>query len=165
MISKMFFLDTWQPEQKWTSINIQGDLFPRMLGQVACLPYDYNSKSTNDHQNFLIFGGIPGARFGGGDKSYSKSQFELKIEEKSLNDPVTGQTTTYIEIRPKFIEQEIQYHDRIYHNQYFYHVSEDERKKYLLVPSRMALHIFDNTDNRLVYLKSDRSRRYETLAS
>jgi hypothetical protein len=67
-----------------------------------------------------------------------------------------------ISVKMKKLDQMLQYPDRIYHNQYFYREAEDGRR-HLIVPSREAMHVFDNTANQLTYLGSDLSRRYKTL--
>jgi hypothetical protein len=77
----------------------------------------------------------------------------------------TGEVRTRVEAKVKKIEKELDYADRVYYNQYFYKVSEDD-SCHLIVPSREAMHVFDNTgNNRLTYLGSDLSRKYKDLYS
>ncbi len=71
--------------------------------------------------------------------------YQMKIEERVEIDQMTGiSSIRFVAIMKKW-DNEIEYPDRVYHNQYFYHISEE--KRHLMVPSREAFHIFDNTNN------------------
>ena len=126
-----------------------------MVGQVGCVPF---SSSGYVNTDYLIFGAVKAfVLSSNSDDDSLQDMYQMTFSEEATEDGFK------ISVKMKKLVQMLQYPDRVYHNQYFYREADDGRR-HLIVPSREAMHVFDNTgNNQLTYLGSDLSRRYKTL--
>lgn len=149
-MTQMLVLDTFAENPDWEEVEIQGVQFEEMVGQRACIPF---LPDAYNNDQFLIFGGIP-PFLEDGKTVLSDEMHTLKVKEIAEGK---------LEVTLEKLEQTLQVRDRIYFNQYFFQKNPKTGQNLVIVPSREAAHVFEQSNGTIKYLGSDLSRRYTNI--